>query len=199
MRVADSLTRFLVRFVLLALVLELAAIRGAEPIAAAMLPLFKVELARLDDTFRIDRLSLARDGADRVIRVDVGLAHRLTLLGRTFYPDPRGTAMASTLIGNLTVPCVLLIAVACAWPGWSARGIRLRVLTLPPALVLLCVLVVPFILWGSLWGLILQAVDPQHFSPLLAWCDFLVNGGGYALALAGGAGIGELARRSSRR
>ena len=65
-----------------------------------------------------------------------------------------------------------------------------------PALLLLCVLNVPLILWASIWGLIVQAVDPDRFSPLLIWRDFLLSGGGFALAVAFGACVGSLGRSS---
>lgn len=183
---------FLYRFLLLAVVAGCIAIPAAEPITAALLPLFHAELARLDDTFRIDRVYLDHDGADRVVRVDVGLAHPITLNGRTFRPDPRGRATASTLVGNLTLPCVLLIAVALAWPCRSREQFAARVLALAPALLLLGLLGIPFLLWGALWGLVVQVADPNRFSPLLMWSDFLLDGGNFALAMALGVGVGSI-------
>jgi hypothetical protein len=35
-----------------------------------------------------------------------------------------------------------------------------------PALLFLCLLDVPFILWAALWGLVIQAADPNRFSAL---------------------------------
>jgi hypothetical protein len=194
----DSFPRFLLRFLLIAAILGFAAVRWAQPVTEALLPLFKGEIARLDDAYRIDRLYIDRDAADQVVRIDVGLARPLSLNGRTFYPDPRGRATASTLVGNVTLPCVLMIAVSLAWPCRSGRRFVMRALVLMPALLLLCLLDVPFILWASIWGLIVQAADPNRFSPLLMWCDFLLGGGGFALAMAFGACIGSLNGRSSR-
>jgi hypothetical protein len=183
---------------MLAVVLGLGVLREARPLTEALLPLFESELAHLDDTFRIDRLYIDRDGADQVVRIDVGLAHALTLNGRTFHPDPRGRATASTLVGNVTLPCVLLTAVALAWPIQSRRQWAARGLALLPALLLLCLLDGPFILWAALWGLVIQAADPNRFSALLLWSDFLLSGGAFALAMALGACVGSLTGRASR-
>lgn len=185
---------WVLRFVIVAALVGAVALREAKPIADALLPLFKVELAYLADTFRIDGLYVDQDGADQVVRVNVGLARSFSLNGRTFHPDPRGTATASTLVGNLTLPGVLLIAGALAWPAGSAKRLGLRVLILLPALLLLCMLGVPFLLWGALWGLVVQAADPDGFSALLLWCDFLLGGGNFAIALALGIYVGSLGR-----
>jgi hypothetical protein len=195
---ADEVLRFVLRFLPIAAVMGLFGLQATEPATRALLPLFKWELAVLDDTFRVDRLSIDHDGADQVVRLDVGLARPLTLNGRTFRPDPRGKATASTLVGNLILPCVLLTAVTLAWPirGW--RRLPTRVLLLLPALLLLCLLVVPFLLLGALWGMILDAADPNRFSVLLTWSDFLLGGGSLALAMALGAAVGSLTGRSSR-
>jgi hypothetical protein len=153
---------FLPRFLVVAAVLGFVASREAQPVVAAFLPLFKSELVALDDTFRIDRLYIDRDGADQVVRLDVGLAHALSLNGRTFQPDPRGRATASTLVGNITLPCVLLTAIALAWPLRRWQHLATRALLLGPALLLLCILDVPFILWAALWGLVIQVAAPHR-------------------------------------
>ena len=195
---ADGLSRFLMRFLLIAAVLGFGVLREARPLTEALLPLFEIELRHLDDTFRLDALYIDRDGADEVVRIDVGLAHALSLNGRTFYPDSRGRATASTLVGNVTLPPVLLVAAAMAWPLRNNRRWAARVLLLVPALLLLCLLDAPFILWAALWGLVVQAADPDRFSSLLTWSDFLLCGGAVALALALGAAVGSLTGRSSR-
>ena len=191
--------RCLVRFLLLAAVLGLVATLQGQQVGQALSPLLKSELTALDGSFRVDRLSVDREGADQVLRLDVGLARPLSLDGQTFYPDPRGRATASTLVGNLTLPCVLLIAVALAWPARSRRLLATRALVLVPALLLLCMLVTPFILWAEVWGLVVHTADPDPaFSALLFWGDFLLGGGGYALAIALGACVGSIGARPAR-
>jgi hypothetical protein len=197
---ASALRGFVLRFLLIVTVLAALAAFGEERLVEALLPGMKYELTRLDGTFRIDQLSVVKDGADRAVRVEVGLARPLALNGRTFYPDPRGKASASTLVGNAILPCVLLIAVALAWPVRSLRSFAARALLLIPLLLLLLALDGPFLLWGALWGLVLQAAGiPNAFSPLLIWSDFLLNGGGLALALVLGACVAAVAERLSNR
>jgi hypothetical protein len=190
-----ELRGFLLRFLLIATIAGFAAVVGERWLAQTSLPLFKTELAYLDDTFRIDALYIDRDGADQVVRVDVGLARPLSLNGRTYYPDPRGRATASTLVGNLTLPCGLLLAVALAWPVRNGGRLPLRLLALGPGLLLMAMLGIPFILWGALWGVVLQIADPNRFSLPVMWSDILVGGGNFALAIMLGAGIGSIAAR----
>jgi hypothetical protein len=186
---------FVLRFLVIAALLGLVAVREGEQVTQALLPLFKAELAVLDGTFRVDRVYVDRDGADQVVRVNVGLARPLTINGYTFRPDPRGEATSSTLVGNVTLPCVLLAAVALAWPVRERRTLAIRVLLLIPALLLVCLLEAPFILWGALWGLVIQVAHPNGFCLPLIWSEFLVGGGGMALAIALGAALGSLTGR----
>lgn len=196
----SALSGFLVRFLFIATVLAALDALVEQRFVEALLPGMKYELAHLDGTFRIDGMSVVRDGPDRSVRVDVGLARPLSLNGRTFNPDPRGKASASTLVGNVTLPCVLMVAVALAWPRRSLRSFAARALVLIPVLLLLSALDGPFLLWGALWGLVLQAAGvPNAFSPLLIWTDFLLSGGGLALALVFGACVGVVAERLSNR
>jgi hypothetical protein len=194
----NELRGFLLRFLLIALLVGLGAVAGGRLLAQALLPLLKAEIAYLDDTFRVDALYIDRDGADEVLRLEVGLARPLAVGGRTFQPDPRGRATASTLVGNLTLPAGLLLAVALAWPLRNRR-LALRIMVLGPALVLLAMLGVPFILWAALWGVILQVADPHRFSLLLTWSDILLGGGSFALAMLLGAAVGSIGARPAAR
>jgi hypothetical protein len=194
----ESFSRVIARFVLLAAILVALAIRYAQPVARFLLPFIAGEIHALDDTYRIDGVYLDQDGADQVIRIDVGLARPLTLNGRTFYPDPRGHATSSTLVGNVTMPAVLAIAVAMAWPAWSKQTYLWRALALVPAILLLWMIDVPLVLWALIWNLHVQAFDPHRFSPLLIWSHFLHGGGRLALAIVAGAIVGGVNCPQSR-
>ena len=52
---------------------------------------------------------------------------------------------------------------------------------------------VPLVLWSGLGGLFVDAADPNGFSPLLIWTDFLQSGGRIALAVMLGALAGNRA------
>lgn len=189
---AGVLTRSLAKFLGLAVVLGLLVAWQGQWVGQAFSPLFESELRALDRTFRVDRVSVDHDGPDPVFLLEVGLARPVSLNGQTFYPDPRGRATASTLVGNLTLPCVLLLAIALAWPVRNGRFLAIRTLVLVPTLLLLCALGVPLILWAGIWGVIIHAADPDRLSPLLLWRDFLLDGGTFALALTLGAAVGQI-------
>lgn len=188
--------RFLLRSLLIVIFFGFIAVREAQPITEALLPLFKSELALLEDTFRIDRLSVEREGADQVVRVEAELARPITLNGQTLLPDPRNRGTASTLTGNVLLPCVLLIAVALAWPVENGRQLATRLLILAPALLLLLLLNAPFVLRAVLLAPIAEAVNLHRSSPLFMWRSFLLGGGAFALALALGACVGSTTGRS---
>lgn len=187
------------RIALITGVLGLLAMRFGEQFVEGLLPLFKREIAWLDDTFRVDRMYLDQDGPDRVIRVEVGLAHRLELNGHVVNPDPRGEANASTLAGHVIVPAILASAIAFAWPTRTRTAYAQRALALVPALMLLWMIDVPLILLASLWGLILQSLDPGRFSGLWMWSAFLQGGGELAMAVILGMLIGALISIPERR
>jgi hypothetical protein len=186
---------FLVRFLLLSAALGYLAMRDGHLLAAALLPLFKAEIQWADDALRVDSLELADDHGERVIRLDVGLAHSVNINERTFRPDPRGKAMSSTLVGNLAVPTVLLISTAFAFPGRKPFAYLRRALWMLPTLLLLWMVGVPLVLWASIWRLLVEAADPTRFSPLLLWANFVLGGGELAVAVALGLCI---ARTDSR-
>lgn len=81
------------------------------------LPAYRVVFETVADEFRIVGLDLDREGADRVVRVRVALEPVLVLGGKITYPDPRGTANASTLVAHAVQGPVLAMLVALAWPS----------------------------------------------------------------------------------
>lgn len=174
--------RFLARFVCLLMVFGGLAYVYGTTLVDLLLPAFQSELNWLDDTYRIDRLFVDTEGADKVVRIVVGLAHCVVLPDGAHCGDPRGLANASTLQANVTLPAALLLAIALAWPAQRPRDYLLRVLGVIPALALLWALDVPFILWSALWTLHVDAFAPGLFSPLLIWGEFLQSGGRLALA-----------------
>lgn len=140
-------------------------------------------MAWLDDSYRIERLYVDSEGADQVVRIVVGLAHCVFVGGATRCADPGAVANASTLLGHITLPAVLLLAAAMAWPARSAAEYPLRLALLTPALMFTWAVDVPMVLWASLWGLHVQAFEPQRISPLLSWAHFMESGGRVVLPL----------------
>ena len=175
------------RFFLLIALLTGCALQWGEPFAEALLPLFKIEIQRLDPPFRINGLSIVRDQRERVIRLEVSWAQALTVNGHTFYPNPRGMATSSTIVANLTLPTVVLLATTFAIPAQSLRLYGRRSLYIVVAAPLLWTLGVPMILRAGIWDLVYEVADPHRVSPLIVWVHFLLAGGQVALpAVLGG-------------
>jgi len=174
------------RFTLaIALLLTLNQFYG-KTVTEALLPTLRWELAQLDDTYRILDLSLDREGRDSVIRLDVGLEKAVIIGGRAMMPDPRARANVSTLAGHVTQPAILCLALILAWPANKMIEYPVRAFIAFGGLTLVILADVPFVLWGELWNLHVSAFEPNRFSPLLIWKNFLQGGGRFVLGLAVG-------------
>ena len=174
------------RFALaIALTLALSHANDAR-VVESLLPLMKAEIAWLDDNYRVLDLSLDRQGADRVIRLEVGLARIIVLGGQALHPDPRARANVSTLAGHITQPVILCLALILAWPARRLSEYPVRALIASGGIALVVLVDVPFVLWGELWNIHVLALEPDRFSPLLIWKYFLQGGGRFVLGLAVG-------------
>ncbi len=176
------------RFVLALLVLLALNHAYAKSLTEALLPLIRWEIAQLDDDYRVLVLALSRQGADTVIRLDVGLAHDIVVGARVLPTDPRARANVSTLAGHITQAALLCLAVILALPARGAMEYPLRAPVACAGLALLLLVDVPFVLWAELWDIHSSALDPGRVS-LLLWRDFLQGGGRFVLGL----GLGVLA------
>jgi len=172
------------RFVACLLVLSLLAYWHGADLTDRLLPAFRAEINWLDDTYRIDRLLVDTDGADQVVRIVVGLNRCVVLPDGAHCADPRGLASAATLVGHVTLPAILMLAIVLSWPVNAWREWIGRLLLWPASLALLWALDVPLTLWGLLWRLHVDAFVPGLFSPLLVWGQFLEGGGRMVLAVA---------------
>jgi len=184
----DTGLRFLLASVLL---LALAQVFGQD-IVATMLPVFRWELGRLDDHYRILFLGLASQGADSVVRLDVTLARPVVVGARVIFPDPRGFATVTTLVGHLLQPAIVLLAVLAAWPVRRLAEYPARFCCGIPLLAGVLMIDVPFVLLAEIWAMF----APGGFSPLIAWSGFLQSGGRLALALALAAFAVAIAQRA---
>ena len=175
-----------IRFVLaLVLLLVLSHFVG-KALTQALLPLLRWEIAQLDDNYRVLDLALAQQGADTVVRLEVGLARVQVFGAHVIYPDPRARATISTLAGYITQPVILCLVLILAWPARKNREYPLRALIAFIGIALVILADVPFVLWAELWDLHVSAFEPNRFSPLLIWKNFLQGGGRFVLGLAVG-------------
>lgn len=180
-----AIRKALLRFVLaLGVLLALSHAYG-KLLTAALLPVFRWEITQLDDTYQVLDLSLSQQGADSVVRLEVGLAHMLLIGGRVLYPDPQARANVSTLVGHITQPAILGLAFIFAWPTRkAATEYPVRVLMAGIGIALVILADVPFVLWAELWDIHVTALEPDRFSLLLQWRNFLQGGGRFVLGLA---------------
>lgn len=193
----QELQRVACRFVAALLVLMLVAARYETELVSPLLPALKAEIAWLDDTYQLISLDLQQQGGDSVIRLQVSQAKSIVIGERVFLPDARGRARASTLLAHITLPMVLMLACACAWPLGhkpqtltdaitAIKAIWLRTVAITLACALMLLIDVPFELWAAIWSLHVNAVQPDLFSPLLIWRDVMGGGGRLALGLGFG-------------
>lgn len=181
-----GVTSALLRFVATAMLLTGLSLVWGEELAQAWLPLCRAEIEALDNIYRIDSLKLDKQGADRVIRMDVHQAHYFVLGGRTVVPHPLGQASSTTLVANLLLPAVLLVASGLAWPARRPWIYALRLPVLAATWLLLAAADVPLVLWAGIWGIHVAAFAPDAASPLLMWVDMLQSGARLALPLIAG-------------
>lgn len=166
--------------------LPIAVLHG-EHLVQAMLPMFGAVFEWVSDDFKLLRLAIDHEGADRVLRATVMWKHIVSIGGHVIYPDPRGTANVSTLMAHALQGPLTALLVTCAWPsgGNSSReawrGIASRMLVLVPLLLVLVCVDLPVVLVGELWQLALDALDPGADSMLVYWKNFMQGGGRYAL------------------
>lgn len=177
----------LLRLALVAALLLPLAVLAQEPLVHAALPYFSQVFEWVADDFRLLRLVVDQEGADRVLRATVTWKHIVVIGGHEIYPDARGTASSSTLLAHaLSGPLTALIAV-CAWPtllrsrAWIEAN--LRCLALMPLLVLQVLIDLPIVLAGEIWAKVLNTLDPGAMSLLVIWKDFMQSGGRYACGL----------------
>lgn len=191
-----AIRKALIRFVLaLGVLLALSHVYG-KFLTAALLPVFRWEITQLDDTYEVLDLTLSQQGADTVVRLEVGLARIVLIGGRVLHPDPLARANVSTLAGHIAQPALLCFALIFAWPTRRATiEYPTRILIAGIGIAAVVLIDVPFVLWAEVWDIHVTALEPDRFSLLLLWRDFLQGGGRFVLGLAVG-GLAVAARQA---
>ncbi|TDP78734.1 hypothetical protein EV672_11712 [Aquabacterium commune] len=195
--------RMLVQLLAAAAVLIPTTVLFGERIVVALLPLMREVFEWVGGDFKLLRLAVDREGADRVVRATVMWKHIVFIGGHVIYPDHRGTANASTLIAHVLQGPLAALLVTCAWPLTAGTGriackqLASRLLILSPWLLILVCADVPAVLAGELWQMALDVLAPGSKSALVYWKNFLQGGGRYALGLAGAVAAIQLTTRHS--
>lgn len=188
-----------VRFIGLSLMLGLLLWSAAERVAALSAPAFAAEIRLVQRTFVVRDLSVAREAGELLFRMEVALARPVTVEGRTFYPDPRGQAISSTLVANAILPAALFLASLFAIPAARARNHLWRLLALAPGVMLMASIGVPATLLANVWRIVYEAANASGYSLLLFWSDFVQDGGLNILAIGCGSLLAYFIETAARR
>lgn len=158
---------------------------AAGPLVDATLPLLRTGFAVLAPEFALRSLTRGAHGADTSLVAEVSLARPVTIAGRHYTPDPRGTAWATTPAGHvLLLPAVVvLLVLAVPASGWREAAVRggAAVSGLLPGMTL----DTPAVLAANVWGLFPGAAARD--GALGVWAAFMAGGGRIALGVLVGA------------
>jgi hypothetical protein len=179
-----GLRRALARFAVAAVALAAIATIEQDTILARVLPVFGAWIDAIDDTFRTVDLALVTDNGGTAIRRVATPARTHAVGERVMYADPRTRLTSQAAAGIVFLPMVLAGALLLGWPWKRGGELALRVALALPLLVLVVMLDVPTLLYGMIWYQEVSVLDPERFSPLVYWPDFMNAGGRFALTVA---------------
>lgn len=156
-----------------------------EHLAHAYLPLLRWAYTVLDREHQLTELVISGQaaflGADRTFQMTVAPDGLILVGTRVVHSNPRGWAHVSMLIAYLWQPMVAAIMAASLFPTVSWRELPLRAVFVAVLCMPLSMVDLPFVLWALVWENYVLAFDPDMFSPLLIWANFLHQGGRYLL------------------
>lgn len=178
--------KFSLRYIAFCLLMMLVLPYFGEPLIKPLLPLYKWEIGKVADEFRIISFNLENRDLERVIRMKVTLTKPIRIAGHSLMPDARGVAEASTSLSHIWQMAVLCFAMIFAWPTKLFRTYFVRLAIAIPWLVAFSMLDTPLALLAAIWDLILINIAPGNFSPLITWNSLLEGGGRLALGLVAG-------------
>jgi hypothetical protein len=184
---ADPVPRALLRLLLAGLAAGAVAVACEAPLVDLALTLIRACLDAVDGTFRTIALRAVPQGGELMIARVATPAITQVLGTRVITPDP-AILLSTAVSGGLVLqPLVLMTALLAAWPWQRPAELALRAVLAAPLALLVLALDVPLMLYGLLWYQEVSAFEPERFSPLVLWTDFVNAGGRHALALAAAA------------
>ena len=159
----------------------------ARQIIEFLLPLLRIELLWLDDSFRILYLGITnnpRGGTDTMIKLDVTLAKHVYVGTQLLAPNAGIKEMASTVTGTALRPLIVGISMLWVCPAKNHWAYLQRTLIGIPLLLMILPFDVPLMLLGQLYEILqFLAKTKEGFEYVIGWKVFLQGGGPIALAL----------------
>jgi hypothetical protein len=191
-------TAVLLRFLAAALIFGAVALACEPVLLARALPVFSGWLDLVDGTFHTLDLRVREiNGELMIVRTAVPAVIHV-LGGHVVAADPRSMLSASASAGIILQPLVLAAALLLAWPWRRLGELPVRILLAIPLMGAVLLLDVPTLLYGMLWNQEVSVLEPERFSLLITWTDFMNAGGRFALTIAAVAAAGAGARRLLR-
>ncbi len=182
----------------LALILGLAVTLAAawawgETLIESLLPVTRIVLGWIDERFGILFLGVEHNWQDTVVRLRVNILQFFVMGGKVIGESPKGWLEVTTTTGAMLQPLVIGPAIAFALPG----TLRIRTLSFALAALLafgFLLIDLPLTLHAYVWDMFVDHLDPDRFSPLMVWHEFLHAGGRLGVAVILGLAGWRLAR-----
>jgi hypothetical protein len=161
-----------------------------------VLPVSRILLGWIDDRFGILFLGVEHNWQDTIVRLRVNILQLFVMGGQVISESPQGWLEVTTTTGAMLQPLVIGPAIAFALPG--ALHTRIAAFALAALLAVGFLLVdLPVTLHAYVWDMFVDNLDPDRFSPLMVWHEFLHAGGRLGVAVILGLAGWRLARKTA--
>ncbi|MCP5333186.1 MAG: hypothetical protein H7A13_07490 [Pseudomonadales bacterium] len=162
-----------------------------------LIPVVGQLLGLIDDRFGILFLGVEHDWQDTVVRLRVNVIEPFVMGGQQVEALPEGWLEVTTTTGAVLQPLIIASATGLALPGGLAARLTSGALATLLAFGFL-LLDLPLTLHAYVWDMFIDHLEPDRFSPLMQWHQFLHSGGRFGVALLLGLGGWCSAGRLSR-
>lgn len=159
----------------------------------AILPTTRVILGWIDDRFGIVALGVEHNWQDTVVRLRVTPKEMFVMGGLIINADNTHWLEVTTTSGAMLQSLVIAPAIAVALPG----SVLTRIAAFALAALLafgFMLLDLPLTLFAFTWDMLIDGLEPDRFSPLMMWHEFLHAGGRLGMGVL----MGLLAWRMER-
>lgn len=178
-----------------ALTLTVAWLWGAALIET-ILPATRIVLGWIDNRFGIVFLGVEHNWQDTVVRLRVSPVEMFVMGGQIINADNTHWLEVTTTSGAMLQSLVIAPAIAVALPGSVLA--RTGAFTLAALLAFgFMLLDLPLTLFAFTWDMLIDGLEPDRFSPLMLWHEFLHAGGRLGVAVALGVAGWRLVRRKA--